>query len=81
MLDLRGRRFFRRQRISRYFSLRMCQGQCRQKPDVCFNSLISISGYSAGIGPVSTKSCIPIQQDMAEYVCATCDNDEDLSLP
>lgn len=59
----------------------MCQGQYRQKTDVSFNSLISISGYSAGISSAPTKYRIPIQHDMAEYVCAMCDNGEDLSLP
>lgn len=59
----------------------MCQGQYRQKTDVSFNSLISISGYSAGISSVSIKYCIPMQHDMAECVCAACDNGEDLSLP
>lgn len=60
-------------------SFRMCQGQYRQKSDVSFNSLISISGYSARFSTVSTAYSIPFQHNMAQNT--VCDNGEDLSLP
>lgn len=60
-------------------SYSMCQGQYRQKSDVSFNSLISISGYSARFSTVSTVYSIPIQDNMAQYT--VCDNGKDLSVP
>lgn len=61
-------------------SSRRCQGQSRQKTDVSFNSLISISGYSAGISPVLQNAIFSFRIIWVN-MCTGYDNGEDLSVP